>query len=273
MDLSPSLFDKDGYSGPYPLFASAQAKNILNLASRFPERFFPWIKGRHSVDQFVADIAKHPAIISKLQQIMGNDILLWGSQIIKQKPGKKHNWHIDFEHTVWEGVSVWVALENVQPEESISVISGSHRFNVHPAELKCEGLDQTDSQSVLEAARKLSPESELIDLDIHDGEFFIFEGKAWHGTKNSTDKDRYALLLQYCRPDQEVKALKDVSYPIVKWHSFRPDCLLVSGEDKFRVNKVIKSNKVGSLRKKIISGVWYAPQTLGYKVRKKVLGW
>lgn len=272
MKITPALFDRDGYAGPYPLFSAVQAKSILKFSSKFPERLFPWIKGRHSVDKFVANIAKHPAIVSELQKVMGNDIILWGSQIIQQKPGKKHNWHVDFEHTAWDGVSVWLALQNVQAQESISVISGSHLLNVHPAELKSEGLDQTDSQSVLEAARKLSPESELVNLDIHDGEFFIFEGKAWHGTKNSTDKVRYALLLQYCRPDQKVRALKDVSYPHVKWHSFRPDCLLVSGEDKFRVNKVIRSNKVGSLQKKFMSGVWYAPQTLVYKVKKKVLG-
>lgn len=256
-----------GYSEPTPLLSPAQLNQTLSAQTKFPSRLLPWLKGRHAVDKTTAEIAKHPELLKILREVLGEDILLWGSQIIEQKPGKRFSWHIDQEHKVWKGVSVWIALKNVEPLKSVSVVSGSHLFDADPADCL---LDQSDSQQLQQVISKQYTNSQIVDLKIKDGEFFIFHGKTWHATRNETDSSRYALLLQYCAPDQKVKAVKDMKYPNIIWHSFLPECLLVSGKDRHKINRVITMDQVGSFGRKFKSAFVYAPQTLLYKAKKKV---
>ena len=256
-----------GFSEPRVLLSPTQLKQMLYAKAKYPTRLLPWLKGRHAVDRTTAEIAQHPELLKVLREILGEDILLWGSQIIKQKPGKRFHWHVDQEHKVWKGVSVWIALKNVQPFKAVSVVSGSHQFKSDPAECLSDKSDRVQLQI---AISKESGESKIVDLNIKDGEFFMFLGKTWHATRNETGSSRFALLLQYCTPDQKVMAVKDMKYPEIMWHSFSPECLLVSGSDRHKVNRVITLEQVGTLNRKLKSVFVYAPQTLGYKIGKKL---
>ena len=256
-----------GYSEPTSLLSPEQLKQTLDAKTKYPSRLLPWLKGRHTIDKTIAEIACLPTILNVLRDILGEDILLWGSQIIEQKPGKRFRWHIDQEHKVWKGVSVWIGLKNVQPFKSVSIVSGSHLFNSDPADCLTDSSDPLQLQLVVS---NHAGNSKIIDLNIKDGEFFIFHGKTWHATRNETDSSRYALLLQYCTPDQKVKAVKDMDYPNIMWHSFSPECLLVSGTDRHKVNRVITMEQVGTLDRKVKSAFLYAPQTLVYKLRKNL---
>ncbi|HMG88406.1 MAG TPA: phytanoyl-CoA dioxygenase family protein [Chryseolinea sp.] len=256
-----------GYSQPTALLSPAQLEQALYANVKYPARLLPWLKGRHAVDRTTAEIAHHPELLKILREILGEDILLWSSQIIKQTPGKRLHWHVDQEHKVWKGVSVWIALKNVQPFKSVSIVSGSHLFNSDPADCISEKGDPQQLQLVIS---KQSGDSKIVDVNIKDGEFFIFHGKTWHATRNETDSSRFALLLQYCTPDQKVMAVKDMQYPDIKWHSFSPECLLVSGSDRHKVNRVITMGQVGTLNRKFRSAFVYAPHTLVYKIRKKL---
>ena len=256
-----------GYSEAASLLSPAQLEQTLSAKVKYPDRLLPWLKGRHAVDRTTAEIAQHPQLLKILRGILGEDILLWGSQIIRQKPGKKFRWHVDQEHKVWNGVSVWIGLKNVQPFKSVSIVSGSHLFNSDPADCLSDGCDPQQLQLVVS---KQSGDSKIVDLNIKDGEFFIFHGKTWHATRNETGSSRFALLLQYCTPDQKVRAVKDMDYPHIKWHSFSPECLLVSGNDRHKVNRVITMEQVGTLDRKFKSAFVYAPQTLVYKIGKRL---
>jgi hypothetical protein len=256
-----------GYSEPSSLLSPAQLKQTLYARVKYPTRLLPWLKGRHAIDRTTAEIAHHPELLKILREILGEDILLWGSQIIEQKPGKRFHWHVDQEHKVWKGVSVWIGLKNVQPFKSVSIVSGSHLFNSDPADCLS---DKGDAQQLQFVISSQDGDSKIVDLNIKDGEFFIFHGKTWHATRNETNSSRYALLLQYCTPDQKVRAVKDMQYPNIMWHSFSPECLLVSGVDRHKVNRVITMDQVGSLERKVRSVFFYAPQTLVYKIRKKL---
>ena len=256
-----------GYSEPTSLLSTAQLKQTLYARVIYPARLLPWLKGRHAVDRTTAEIASHPQLLKILREILGEDILLWGSQIIEQKPGKRFRWHVDQEHKVWKGVSVWIGLKNVQPFKSVSIVSGSHLFTSDPADCLTDKGDAHQLQVVISSQ---SGDSKIVDLNIKDGEFFIFHGKTWHATRNETDSSRFALLLQYCTPDQKVMAVKDMQYPNITWHSFSPECLLVSGADRHKVNRVITMEQVGTLNRKFRSIFIYAPQTLAYKIWKKL---
>ncbi len=129
-------FEEQGYIGPYNLFHPAQIDTIFRRCNKYPNLLLPWLKSRHTVVREMAKTAMHPRIIEKAVSLLGPDVLLWGSIIINQKPSGKHAMHVDAEHVTWDGITVWVAMQNVVSGASFSVIPGSHLFNISPQQLK-----------------------------------------------------------------------------------------------------------------------------------------
>lgn len=234
-------YNEQGYMGPFPLFEPEEAKIYFNRCFGYPRLLLPWAKGRHTVVKALALLSKEPQIISKLRPILGDNILLWGSMLIRQKASAKHPIHVDVEHFKWKGVSVWIGIENVISGSSFGIITRTHSFNISPEELHSnQDINDLNDSSVLEAAKRINPNCRLVYLDVKDGEFIIFNGKLWHGTKNNTNKTRSSILLQYTTPDNKTRIAKNYVLPNTAWYDTNPSCLLVSGEDNFRINKLLK---------------------------------
>jgi hypothetical protein len=264
-------FNEQGYIGPFNLFHPAQTEIVLNNCGKYPNLLLPSLKSRHTVVREMAKTAMHPRIIEKVVSILGQDVLLWGSIIINQKAIGKHPIHVDAEHVAWEGITVWLGMKNVISGASFSIIPGSHLFDISPQELKeKQGLDTKDDTAVLEAAKKINPDSKLLYLDITDGQFVIFSGKLWHGTKNTTATPRSSFIFQYTRPDSEVRIPKTFAIPIKTWYKKAPVCLLVHGQDKFHVNKTIDIDQIDE-RKNFIKGIFtYLPINMIHKIREEI---
>src|SRR5687768_6332874 len=94
-------FKEQGYIGPFPLFKKGEVESRFNSCKWYPDVLLPWRKSRHAAVRAMAEIGMHPVILAKVVSILGQDVLLWGSQLIEQKPFKKHRIHIDIEHTNW----------------------------------------------------------------------------------------------------------------------------------------------------------------------------
>jgi hypothetical protein len=156
-----------------------------------------------------------------------------------------------------EGIAIWVALKNVVPEETFTVLTGSHLFSQSPQELAAtQSLNIYDEEEVLKAAQQINPESTLLHLNIKDGEYILFDGKLWHGTKNTTKGKRYALNFRYARPGSKIRISKDGALPNVAWDKNLPLCLLVHGQDREAINTLIPAKKI-SWRKGFITGLFY----------------
>ncbi|WP_345955025.1 phytanoyl-CoA dioxygenase family protein [Mucilaginibacter sp. PAMB04168] len=248
--LNTYEFERDGFAGPFPINNKQEADLLVSREKRWSDLLLPYVKGRHTMNKTIADIASQTEIIGRIKTLLGNDILLSGSQVIKQSPGVIHPWHVDIEHQAWNGVTVWVALRNVKPRECMKVISGSHLFGFSPDDLKSSGVDTSNDAELLQLAKSENPAAELVELNIADGEFFVFSGKLWHATSNNTTHKRHALLLQYCRPDQKARVLNSFALPKIVWQKTQAECLLVSGTDQYKVNKLIRYKSIGNLPRK-----------------------
>ncbi len=259
-------FNEEGFLGPYSLFDPNEAKNIFARCFSYPRPLLPWSKGRHTVVREVAETATHPAIVEKITPLLGEDILLWGSMLIRQKPSAKHPVHVDVEHVEWPGISVWIGIENVTNQSSFCVVPGSHHYNITPDELK--GTDPSDDKLIMEAARKMYPESKLKYLNIKDGQFIIFSGKLWHGTKNDSSKLRSSIILQYTTPTHKVKIAKNYKLPETTWYKKNPICLLVSGKDKSGINKLIDINNINPVGSQLKALFFHFPSNILKTIKK-----
>ena len=199
----------------------------------------PWFKSLHYYSPLVRELAQSPTIVNKVTQFLGNDLILWGSQIIVKSKDQNHRWHVDVETFEWPSINVWVALKNVTPKSSLKIIPSSHKFERSPQDyIASHNADLNNDKQILTIAESIRTDSKIENLNLIDGEFVIFQGGIWHGSDNSTNDSRYALLLQYSSPKHLVKVPTTFDKPI-KWHSARPPVMLISGIDTFKINNFI----------------------------------
>ena len=263
--------EEKGFIGPFSLFDKEAMDSVLKNCSRYPRIMLPWEKGRHTVVKEMALTATRPAILEKIVATTGPDVLLWGSQIIRQPAAAKHRWHADVEHMCWPGVTVWLAAKNVISKESFGVITGSHRFDITPQELAArEGLDLRNDTALEKAAQRIDPNSRLLYLPVEDGQFVIFHGRLWHGTKNTSPYPRHSLIFQYTRPDSQVRIPRNNHYPGTAWYNAHPPCLLVHGTDVHRVNKTLQIDAIKTLKSYLTGLFYHLPANLVEKTRRLI---
>jgi hypothetical protein len=226
-------FAELGHTAPIPLLDRSRADQVLRACLDQDIGSLPWTRGWHAIVPEVCEVAAHPAIVARLESVLGPDILLWGAQLVCQPPRGVHRWHLDVESVAVDGLAVWIALKNVTRDACMLVIPGSHRFGVSPQELAREaGLDLRDDAAVLSAAHRFSPQARIASMGIEPGECFMFDPKIWHGSRNLTRKLRFSLILQYARPGSALKIPLTYAPPRPVWASSSAPCLLISGQDR-----------------------------------------
>ncbi|WP_158620083.1 phytanoyl-CoA dioxygenase family protein [Corallococcus sicarius] len=149
-------FERDGFVGPLPRFLpideiDALRRELDDLVSN--NRSHP-LYGRFSVrDWHLASplamrLFTHPAIVRRLQQLAGEDLLLWRSKVIHQAPGDgEGGWHQEWgwfngeeigndrpaliPTSVggdWWNLTVWVALDDITPDTGpLRFVRGSQK--------------------------------------------------------------------------------------------------------------------------------------------------
>jgi ectoine hydroxylase-related dioxygenase (phytanoyl-CoA dioxygenase family) len=243
-------FERDGWVGPYPLLDAAEVARACELRGRVipritqpnrlaqatgPQAFEdrPWFKSMHAVVPEYYDAACHPAIVRRVASVLGPDVIAWGLTLTRSVPGGTHRWHLDIEHLRWPGVSVYIGLVNNDQDSTLKVLRGSHRMPERP---QVYGVE--DDASALAAVRPTVPGAEIVRTPIGPGEFLLFDGRLWHASHNTGPNTRIAMIIHYSRPDARVQIPLNFDEP-VRWHESRPPCVLVCGEDRPGINRLV----------------------------------
>ena len=90
-----------------------------------------FVSGLYERDEAFLRFALYPEIIEEVKQLIGEDIILWGSSLFckAKKTGNETPWHQDGEY--WpikplESVTIWLAIDEVTPENGpLQYIPGS----------------------------------------------------------------------------------------------------------------------------------------------------
>lgn len=243
-------FGKDGWVGSYPLLSPVGVRYLSALRdsalvrimhpdqlaeSMDPQAFErrPWFKSLHTLVPEYYDVASHPDIVGRVASLLGPDLISWGSTLTRSLPGGVHRWHVDIEHMHWPGVSVYIDLENNDPDSTLKVLEGSQRMGSRP-----QAYQVADDAGALAAVRATAPGARILRVPVQPGEFFLFHGPLWHASHNTGDKARIAMIVRYSRPDARVQIPLNFDEPIC-WHPWQPPCVLVSGEDRHGVNRLV----------------------------------
>jgi hypothetical protein len=192
------------------------------------------------------ECASHPGILDLVSQLIGPDIILWGSQVFCKPPviGKAIPWHQDGQYWPIRPIatcSMWIALDDATPENGcMRYIPGSHASG---SIYRHRVSDRKDIVLNQEVDPSQFDESAGRDDALEAGQFSLHDVFLIHGSNaNRSPRRRAGFVIRYMpatsvfeRDDGDTHRQSGVTFSM----SQRPIWLLrgrdVSGRNDFTV--------------------------------------
>jgi hypothetical protein len=199
-------YNRDGFVRPIPIYSPTEIADIRNYFDGLLQRVIAAGGDSYSISSAhlkygrVWDILTEPRIVAVVKDILGEDVVGWGSHFFCKMPkdGKTVAWHQDSSYwplTPTKALTVWLAIDDADVENAaMRFIKGSHHFghmtfrNSNPGEHNV--LNQTIE----------NPEQfgEPVDNCLKAGECSIHSDLLLHGSEaNNSNRRRCALTLRY----------------------------------------------------------------------------
>jgi hypothetical protein len=223
-------YNRDGFLLGVTVFDASEAADIRRYFDRLLAETLSAggdsysISTAHLKHGRVYDLLSHPRIVASVRDLLGEDVIGWGSHFFCKMPndGKAVAWHQDASY--WpmsrsNTVTVWLAVDDADRENAcMQFIRGSHLFGLIPYRTSTDAEGNVLDQTVEDAEEY----GEIVDVELKAGQISLHSDLLLHGSEpNHSDRRRCGLTLRYCTPD--VKAGLD-------WHQ---KGVVVSGEDRY----------------------------------------
>ncbi len=227
-------FNKNGFLGPYAAYPPEEMDAIrehVNLLLEGGPSSYGSSSGqsRHLDDPITWQICSRPAIVERMADLYGRDLLLWRSNYFSKPPGTGEiPWHQDYNYWPIDpvvNISAWLAIDPASVENScVQIIPGSHK-NILPHVPAEEGMlfhEMADPEGF--------DTSNVVNMELKAGEFFLFNERTLHRSNpNTSRKPRIGLAIRVTIPIVHVDHEK-----IFKDHV----CILLHGEDNMGFNRM-----------------------------------
>lgn len=153
----------------------------------------------------IYDLLRHPRIVACVRDILGDDVVGWGSHYFCKLPGdgKVVHWHQDASYwplTPSKTATVWLAIDDADVENAcMRFLPGSHHYGHLTYRLTEEGDDSAVLNQVVEDVARFG---DPVNVELKAGEFSIHSDLLLHGSDaNRSSRRRCGLTLRYCTPD------------------------------------------------------------------------
>jgi hypothetical protein len=191
-------YHRDGFLSPLTLFSEDEAADIrreLEAAEgRWPEALTGAGRNNaHLTLKCLDEIVHHPVLLDAIEDIIGPDILAYGSVLFIKEPQDPGfvSWHQDCRYMGLEphdvAVSAWLALT---PSNAVtgcmSMIPGSHKHGV------MEHVDTFSETNILTRGQSIEgiDEAAAVDLILEPGQFSLHSMRTVHGSRPNLGDDR-----------------------------------------------------------------------------------
>jgi non-heme Fe2+,alpha-ketoglutarate-dependent halogenase len=194
-----------GYYAPVPALTGAEAGELRRRLEAFEAPGAP-LRGAlrhksHLLFTWLNDLVRHPRILDSVEDIIGPDILCWGSSFFikeKRNPGFV-SWHQD--STYWgldppDIITAWVAFTDSNAVNgAMRVIPGTHKLDQvpHRDTFAVENLLSRGQEIMVDV-----DESQAAMLELQAGEMSLHHVRLIHGSDpNPSDDRRIGFAIRY----------------------------------------------------------------------------
>ncbi|TAJ38628.1 MAG: phytanoyl-CoA dioxygenase [Reyranella sp.] len=220
-------YHKDGFHFPIRVLPAAEARSYRDRLETAERAAGGPLAGdrRHKVHllyTWANELARHPAILDAVEDVIGPDILCWSTTFFTKEAHSSSfvSWHQDA--TYWglstdDVITAWVAFADAPVASgAMKFWPGSHLKN------QLEHRDTFDQNNLLTRGQEIAvdvPDGAGVDVTLKAGEMSLHHVLLVHGSgPNTTDDRRIGFAIRYIPP--HVRQLK-----------VRDSAMLVRGRD------------------------------------------
>lgn len=203
-------FNREGYVRPIRVYSSAEISEIRTYFDDLLKQVVAAGGDSYSISTAhmsygrVYDILTNPVIVSYVRDLLGEDVVAWGSHFFCKMPddGRTVAWHQDASYwplTPSKAVTVWLAIDDANVENAcMRFVAGSHHFG-HLTYRE----SSPDEHNVLDQTiEDITPYGTAVDDELAAGEMSMHSDLLLHGSEaNNSDRRRCGLTLRYCSAD------------------------------------------------------------------------
>jgi non-heme Fe2+,alpha-ketoglutarate-dependent halogenase len=204
-ETAVSQYRDMGYYAPVPVLAAAEASALRRRLEAFEASGSPMqgaIRHKpHLLFTWLNDLIRHPRILDAVEDIIGPDILCWGSSFfIKEQRNPSYvSWHQD--STYWgleppDIITAWVAFTDSNAANgAMRVIPASHKLDQvpHRDTFARENLLSRGQEIMVEV-----DERQAAMLELTAGEMSLHHVRLIHGSDpNPSDDRRIGFAIRY----------------------------------------------------------------------------
>ena len=205
-----AAFNREGYLMPLRMFDAAEAAEIRAYFDDLLARTLATggnsysISTAHLQHRRVYDLLAHPRIVACVRDLLGDDVIGWGSHFFCKMPGdgKRVSWHQDASYwplTPSKAVTAWLAIDDATVENAcMRYIPRTHLLG-HLTYTLSEDDDSNVLNQTVEGAKSLG---EPVNVALRAGEISLHSDLLLHGSEaNRSSRRRCGLTLRYCPAD------------------------------------------------------------------------
>jgi phytanoyl-CoA dioxygenase PhyH len=199
-------YHSDGCLFPLPAFSRSEIESLRTKLAELEQREGGKVSGRtnrkpHLLLPWLNEVIRHPRILDAVEDIIGPNILCWGSGFFAKDAGDRAlvSWHQD--STYWglsepEVVTAWVALTPSTVESGcMRVIPGTHKLDQIPHR------DTFAEDNLLSRGQEVEvefDEGSAVDVILKPGEMSLHHVRLIHGSApNRADHPRIGYAIRY----------------------------------------------------------------------------
>ncbi len=206
-------YNEKGFIAPLNIFAPGEITEIRQYFDRLLEEVTASGGNSYSISSAhlrhgrVYDILRDPRIVGLVGDLLGPNVIGWGSHFFCKMPGdgKSVAWHQDASY--WplspsKAVTVWLAIDDADRENAcVQFIAGSH----HVGHLTYRPSSADEHNVLSQSIDNAEQYGEVVFDELRAGQASIHNDLLLHGSEeNRSNRRRCGLTLRYC--SAEVRA-------------------------------------------------------------------
>ncbi|MFO1066084.1 MAG: phytanoyl-CoA dioxygenase family protein [Pirellulales bacterium] len=203
-------FNKSGYVAPISIYTTAEITAIRSYFDDLLQQVIAAGGNSYSISSAhlkygpVYDILTEPRIVDCVSDLLGENVIGWGSHFFCKMPGdgKAVAWHQDASY--WplspsKAVTVWLAIDDADLENGcMKFIAGSHHFG-HMTYRPSDSHEHNVLNQTIDNAEQYG---EVVVDDLKAGQVSIHSDLLLHGSEpNNSARRRCGLTIRYCSAD------------------------------------------------------------------------
>lgn len=221
--------NRDGFLGPVDLFTPEEIAVIRRHVEEVEARIGGEIQSRFKIKahlpfRWMYDIVTHPRLLDAVEDIIGPDILCWGSSFFQKEAHDPRfvSWHQDSTYYGLEPpdtLTAWLAITDSTLESGcVSFVPGTHDRGVYRHE------ERKAADNLLSRGQTIVgiDEAKAVPMVLKAGQFSFHNEDTVHGSApNNSPNRRIGFSIHYIPP-----YVREVKYP-------GATAMLVRGKDTY----------------------------------------